>query len=171
MTTVELNLQPFVFEKAEWEMNIDGNIRPTQGTWMRPTHPKLKELLPKDCFAIFSCPNCGNVSAYRNKFHKVDNLGKVTLSPNVHDDRLPTCRACNFDCIVYLDKFHNKPLYCMSYVENEELKFLYTHATTQTEARRAFGNMNYNIVGIAPAIGFHIEKEKASDSRGSILKA
>lgn len=149
----------------EWELN--GNqIKGIPGTWIRASEKQIKTFFRLNnqknvhiiCFLC--CPKCHYVYALSDRIHTIDAVGKV--SPDF------PCRHCDLHRILYLDRYYDKPLYCMTYIEDGNIKFLYTHATSQQEARKNMGYKSYKIVAIAPAIGFEVVK---TTGNSEILKA
>jgi hypothetical protein len=147
----------FVFAKAEWHFVEDReNVQNLQvsgipGTWSAaPTF--IKETYDYIvCFVC--CPNCHGVSILHRHVHRVDRLGKMW------PDFQCMYTRCEFHRLSYLDEWAKKPLYAMSIVRNGRHEILYTHATTQAEARYHLGSGDIEIIAIGRAIGFFAEDD------------
>jgi hypothetical protein len=168
-----LSLEAYVFPKSEdWKAIVDNEnpqhskIFQVPGTWTREIH--VDGVAPSKAsgpvLAFISCPNCKNVLILHSKVHKIDHKCKVT--PDFK------CNHCEFHRKIYLDEFHDKPLYACA-IEKFEGKrvipeIIYCQGLDTAEARRNLGVLmpNQKLVAIARAIGF-----QAGNKDGSILIA
>ena len=164
-----------VLERADkWFPNENGILRGIKGTWIRTSSPDIAKILSPvpnhKCFALVCCPRCGTIFALSHEHHEIDAEGKVSFSKGYQKDI--RCTRCDFARVLYLDRYWDKPLYCMVYRERDIVKFLYTHATNQKEARKAMGHRKYTVIAIAPAIGFFVETDvDPNNVHGTILSA
>lgn len=156
-----------VLPRATWEtVWVAGQIervQPVPETWYdlrkiegRPTGA--------DIIALLCCPSCRNANAVSRRVTRVSSLGK--LSPRF------VCgfSTCRFTAEIYLDKYHDKPLYALALENGERIELSYTHADNVKEASRGVAGrvaMGWRIIGIGPAVGYHVQ----AGSKGSVLIA
>ena len=165
-----LSLEVYVFPKSnDWtvEPNIEqpelSKIFPVPGTWARDLKSTgaKHDGIPKEILAIVSCPNCHNALVLHDRIQKIDHKGKV--SPDFH------CNHCKFHRRVYLDEFHNKPLWACAIERFERSKIIpeiiYCQGLTESEARFNLGNLrnNQRLVAIGRAIGFMAANKDGSE--------
>jgi hypothetical protein len=151
-----LVIDAFVFPKSnDWEWT-ENSISGVPGTW----HERI-EGMPKWTLALICCPN-NHVSILGSQVSKVSSIGKVYPS---YQCRPPTGHGtCSFHRNAYLDRWNKKPLYACAIERDGKPEMIYTHASTQAEARIQLGPGNYRIVAIGPAIGYFV-----ADKKGDVL--
>lgn len=144
-----LVVQPFVFPKAVWEVQGEGEkatIAGIPGTWT------VIEQIPT---VGICCPNCRSISVLDKRIHAVDHLGRLTPSfiCRYHDIE---GIACEFHRDAYLDEWnHGKVLYAMSYHGLDRIRIEYTHASSVVEACKAFPHVRaQDVIAIGRAVGF-----------------
>lgn len=170
-----------VLERRTWKTMRDGSghllgIEPEKSTWHGLLHrdPHGTTVIP-----LIGCPSCGGVLAIPHTgkgaavlrallnlpvpaAHSIDSFGKV--SPDVQCRHVRGDHACGFHRRVYLDRWNKtKPLYAIAYIDlskkgREEILIAYSHAVDAREARLHLGKGNFDIVGVGPAIGFHVDE-------------
>lgn len=168
----------------EWEYDEVNGLRGPKGTWVRATNGEVERLLrslpANRVFALVCCPKCGTIFALSHEHHEVDEDGKITFTGR--GKGVIRCTKCDFARTLYLDRYWNRPLYCLVYREKRPgaiTKFLYTHAANQKEARKSMGPLNdgtkgknIQVIACAPAIGFFVETEvDPNNVHGTILTA
>jgi hypothetical protein len=168
-----LVIDAYIFPKSEdWKAEIDvanpqhSKIFQVPGTWCREVKVKGQEPTKTSgpVLAFISCPNCKNVLILHSKVHKIDSKCRVT--PDFK------CNHCEFHRKIYLDEFHNKPLYACAIERFEGSKIIpeiiYCQGLNEREARMNLGTLSRNqkLVAIGRAIGF-----RPGNKDGSILTA
>ncbi len=164
---VTQSTETVVLARAEWETVLHEGmlekVQPIPETWFDCR--KMQGLLPTgNIIALLACPRCRNANAIASNITRIDGLGK--MSPRF----ICGFSTCRFTAEIYLDKFHDKPLYALSLENGERIEISYTHASSVAEASRGIGGKlraGWRVVAIAPAIGFHV----AAGSKGSVLIA
>jgi hypothetical protein len=153
-----------VLARAEWEtIVVNGKIeriRPVPDTW----HDLRKTDGVSPLFALVACPRCHSPTALAQGKTRLDGLGK--LIPTF----VCTVAACQFRAELYLDKFHEKPLYALAMQNGERIELSYTHASSVAEASRGVPAKiaaGWAVIGIARAVGYHVQP----GSKGDILIA
>jgi hypothetical protein len=161
MTTVDTRasivIRPFIFRKAEWDVQGEGRDAAIKG--IPSTWTTIKGL-PSHILALVCCPNCGKSSILHQRIHHINHLGKV--DPSFMCKYYP----CQFHRDIYLDEWNKKPLYACAVMRDGKPEMHYMHATTQQEARIQLGAGNYYIVAIGRAVGFFVH-----DNHGDKLSA
>jgi len=158
-TRESLVREAHVFRRAQWRC-VDLSIEPIPDTWC-PVHPEgdesrvavMRVLKRGGAFALVSCPKCKQPQSLIQGVHKYDSLGK--LSP-----AFICANTCGFHRVAYLDRIHQKPLYAIAIEGANGPEIVHTHARDVIEARRQLGpSFKGKIVGIAPAIGIHVDEK------------
>jgi hypothetical protein len=171
-----LNPEAEIFPREDWHWYIDETLaskpfqfQPVPGTWwnIRKAAREGRFLIPKLLLALIGCPSCKQAIAIMSPLSSIDNFGKVT--PDV---RCGINSKCEYNRQVYLDKWNDKPLYCIVFEDRNlagELTFVkrYCHATTRAEAIEHYGPAERRrIFDVAPAVGY-----KVLDKHGEKLSA
>jgi hypothetical protein len=166
-STSTAKTETVVLDRATWETTMfEGRlerVQPKPETWFDLR--KVEGLPPNSpILALLSCPRCREANALSKSVTRVDGLGK--LFPNF------VCgfASCRFTAEIYLDKFHDKPLYALALENGERIELSYTHANNVEEASRGIAGkllQGWRVIGIGPAIGFHVKP----GSKGSVLIA
>jgi hypothetical protein len=161
-------VRPIVLARAMWARSpMPGGLglKPIKGTWfahMDKSGGGASVVLP-----MISCPSCAKMlfltptqetarvlgrmlQTIVPVAHSIDTVGKV--SPDIR------CAhpGCSFHRTVYLDKWDRlRPLYVTAYTEgvSPDLKFAYSHAASQKEARFHLGSGDFNIISVGRAVG------------------
>jgi len=170
-THVSTSTQTVVLPRTEWEVifsEVDGvksieRVQPIPESWF---DLRKIEGLPANVtlLALLTCPKCREVNALAKGVTKIDSLGK--LIPNF----VCGVSTCKFTAEVYLDKFHDKPLYALALENGERIELSYTHANNVKEASLAVSGKllsGWRVIGIGPAIGYHVQP----GSKGSVVIA
>ena len=156
-----------VLARTEWPVVlVEGRIERVQ-----PIPESWHDLrraggLPKGSplFALVACPQCRNPTALAHGKTRVDGLGKLV------PDFVCTFAACRFRATLYLDKFHEKPLYALAMQNGERIEISYTHASSVAEASLGVPAKiaaGWAVIGISLAIGYHVQP----GSKGATLIA
>lgn len=169
--SIAVTQDAIVLARAEWELTFHEDegesrlerVQPIPETW---TDLRKIQGIPKGAgiVALLACPKCREVNALSKHVTRFDALGKL----------IPTfvcgMAKCKFRNEIYLDKFHEKPLYALALENGERIELSYTHANNVTEASRGVAAkllQGWRVIGIGPAIGFHVQP----GSKGSVLIA
>ena len=99
---------------------------------------------------LFCCPNCREVNAVSSHISTIDHLGRVI------PDFICGIRSCRFHSEVYLDQYHKKTLYALALENGKTIELRYTHANNVAEASRGIDVRKWRVIGIGPAIGYHV---------------
>jgi hypothetical protein len=160
--------EPYVFPKKEWTFRGHDpqtmKIEAIPGSWT-PIPEKLKVTL-KDYHGFASCPSCQGVSLFHKNVTTVDNDGRVHPDFQCNYMMPHNRQRCEFHRVTFLDLWNDKPLYACCILRGGRREMLYTHASTQAEARTQLGPGDYTIVAIGRAIGWFVE-----DKKGDVLSA
>ena len=177
VTTIQGNaavvVRPLVLARAMWpRQDAPGGVgfRPMKGT----CYAYLDKAGPTSIVVpMISCPSCAGLLFIVHTqetarilgrmmrtivpvAHRVDTVGKV--APDIRCMH----KGCNFHRTMYLDKWDRlRPLYSIAYTEGRDIdiKFAFSHAASQREARVHLGTGNFNIIGIGRAVGFLFDEK------------
>jgi hypothetical protein len=156
-----------VLAQADWEtVWHEGRlerVKPVPETWY-----DLRKVqgLPKGypIQVLISCPRCKDANAVSARVTKISSLGQM------RPEFVCGVMACRFRADIYLDKYHDKPLYALALENGERIELSYTHASTVEEASRGVTAkvlQGWRVIGIGPAIGYHVKP----GSKGTVLIA
>lgn len=174
-----LNPEAEIFPREEWRWYVNETVssnqfqfQPVPGTWwnIRKVSKEHHIAIPKSCIALLGCPSCHQTLMLIKTVHTIDQFGKV--SPDVRCENMHGPQKCQYARQVYLDKWNDKPLYCIVFEDRNlagELTFVkrYCHATTRAEAIEHYGPAERRkIFDVAPAVGY-----KVLDKHGEKLSA
>ncbi|VVB55239.1 Uncharacterised protein [uncultured archaeon] len=137
-------------------------INPVPGSWTMISGEDRRRFAERqmNVKAFFACPRCNQVGFIPEGFKPPVTLGDTRPLGELH------CRKCGFYCNVILKDWDKRILYCACYETRQgdslEPHKEYLHAENELEAKGFFwsqhGREVTNLVGIAPAIGFFMEK-------------
>ena len=166
-SSVEQKTRAIVLARSVWETVLFQErlerVQPIPETWFDLR--KVQGLPPgSPITALLCCPLCKQANAVSKSVTRIDGLGK--LIPRF------TCgfATCKFTAEIYLDKYHDKPLYALALENGERIELSYTHADNVKEASRGVAGRiaaGWRVIGIGPAIGYHVQP----GSKGSIVLA
>jgi hypothetical protein len=169
-------VDPEVIPRATWGRQVgprgEPMFRPIRGTWYAAMYkPRVGASI---VVPMMSCPSCAGMLFLSHRADTARILGSwmgrivpvahsIALTGKVAPDLRCSQPRCGFHRTVYLDKWDRlRPLYCTAYVEgsNPEIKFAYSHATSQKEARFHLGKGNYHVLSVGRAVGFKFDEKK-----------
>lgn len=162
---LEIKDKTIVLPKKDWDFKLHNGqieqVKPIPESWfdVRP-HYISNNGVPQ-ILALVCCPKCKDVNAIASHITKIDVLGK--LSPMFR------CgfKTCRFTSTIYLDRYNDKTLYALALENGKRIELHYTHASSIEEASKVVDIRKWRVIGIGPAIGYHVEK----GSKGSVLIA
>jgi hypothetical protein len=151
-----------VLPKQKWDIVVrQGQIeqvKPIPHSWFNIQEVASSHLAVPNVLALLCCPKCKDVNAVAWQINTINSLGKIC--PRF----ICGYHSCRYSCEIYLDEYHKKTLYALALEDGKKIELRYTHADNAREASLGVDLRKWRVIGIGPAIGYHVE-----DKQGMVL--